>query len=373
MEDKAFSAIKKNNILTLIFGNNWTQKVNTVSHDYVLKFIATNYPFEKLEVKINNPQWDSYLVSLIYDIKLNCQQQNITFDSSSLTEGLQRLINMLPEQRKEIELKEVEITNPIEKIGDKIYHFFDELSGTISFFGDTIISAISSFKNKNTFRSKDFWLIMQSTSSKALSIVTLISFLIGLILGYVGAIQLKQFGAGIYLANLVGIGMMREMGAIMTSIIMAGRTGAAFAAELGTMKLNKEIAALNVLGISSYSFLVLPRIICLSLSIPMLTIYADVVGIIAGGLVGMWVLNVSWMQYYNQLINSVTLTDFYVGLIKSVFFGIAISLVSCVKGIHCEERAEAVGKATTMAVVNSIIMIIVIDAIFTVIFNILDM
>jgi phospholipid/cholesterol/gamma-HCH transport system permease protein len=212
-------------------------------------------------------------------------------------------------------------------------------------------------------------LIIQECGVQALPIVSLISFLVGLILAFVGAIQLMMFGAQIYIADLVGIAMAREMGAIMTGIIMAGRTGAAFAAQLGTMQVNEEIDALTTLGLSPMEFLVVPRMLALALMMPLLCLYADLMGIVGGLVVGVGMLDLTLPQYIEQTRGALNLTHLSVGVVKSVVFGVLVAVSGCMRGMECGRSASAVGMATTSAVVTAIVAIIVSDGLFAVITN----
>jgi phospholipid/cholesterol/gamma-HCH transport system permease protein len=213
--------------------------------------------------------------------------------------------------------------------------------------------------------------ILQECGPQALPIVTLINFLIGLILAFVGNVQLASFGASLYVADLVGIAMVREMGVVMTAIILSGRTGAAFAAHLGSMKANEEIDALKTFGFDPFDFLVLPRIIALVLMMPLLTIYANVVGILGGMLVGSAV-GIPPVLYWNETLTAVDLTTASLGVFKSVFFGAAIAISGCLQGMHAGNSSAAVGQATTRAVVAAITAVIVLDSAFAAIFTVLD-
>ena len=204
-----------------------------------------------------------------------------------------------------------------------------------------------------------------------LPIVTLISVLIGLILAFVGAVQLEMFGAQIYVANLVGLGMAREMGAMMTGIIMAGRTGAAFAAQIGTMQVNEEIDALQTMGISPMDFLVMPRMIALIVMMPLLCLYANFMGILGGMFVGMSMLDISFAQYLEQTRSAISMTDFSLGLVKSVVFGVIVAMSGCLRGIQCGRSSTAVGNAATSAVVTGIVLIVIFDSLLTVIYSFL--
>ncbi|HID96661.1 MAG TPA: ABC transporter permease, partial [Thermodesulfobacteriaceae bacterium] len=198
-------------------------------------------------------------------------------------------------------------------------------------------------------------------------IVSLISFLVGLILAFVGIMQLELFGAQIYVADLVGIGMVRVMGAVMTGIILAGRTGAAFAAQLGTMQVNEEIDALHTLGISPVEFLVLPRMLALTLMMPFLTLYADLMGVLGGGLIACIMYDINHVAYLNRVMAAVSLNDLFIGLFMGLAFGILVALSGCLRGLQCGRNASAVGDAATSAVVTSIVAIIIATAVIIVI------
>jgi phospholipid/cholesterol/gamma-HCH transport system permease protein len=205
----------------------------------------------------------------------------------------------------------------------------------------------------------------------ALPIVSLISFLVGLIMAYQAAVQLRQFGADIYVADLVGLSVVREMGPLMAAIILAGRTGAAFAATLANMKANDEVDALESLGISPVQFLVLPRLIALAVMMPLLALYSNGVGILGGMAVGAGVLEIPPSAYWVETQSIIDLSDVNSGLLKSVAFGVLIGLSGCLRGLQAERSAAGVGQAATSAVVTGILLIIVADALFAVVFNIL--
>jgi phospholipid/cholesterol/gamma-HCH transport system permease protein len=201
--------------------------------------------------------------------------------------------------------------------------------------------------------------------------VGLISFLVGVILAFVSAVQLKQFGAQIYVANLVGVAMTREMGALMSAILMAGRTGAAFAAELGTMKVTQELDAFTTAGFAIPEFLVLPRVMALVLMMPLLCLYADLLGILGGAAIGVGVLDLSWTMYIGQTIHAIRLGDTIGGLFKSAVYGGLIAGAGCLRGLQAGSSATAVGKAATSAVVTSLVAIIVACGVFAVLFYVL--
>jgi phospholipid/cholesterol/gamma-HCH transport system permease protein len=242
---------------------------------------------------------------------------------------------------------------------------------TLGFVGEVAASFIRMLTGRARFRVADLWLIMQESGSQALPIVSLISFLVGLILAFVGAIQLKLFGAQIYVADLVGIAMVRAMGGIMAGIIMAGRTGASFAAQIGTMQVNEEIDALKTAGIPPIDFLVLPRVVALSIMMPLLTIYADLMGVLGGMFVGVVGLQLSPTEFSIELRKAVPLVNLWIGLFSGFVFGVLVSLTGCLRGIQCGRSASAVGDATRSAVVTGIVAIVVATAIITVVCSIL--
>ena len=220
-------------------------------------------------------------------------------------------------------------------------------------------------------RSQDFVAAMYECGVQALPIISVTSMLFGLILAFVGAVQLTQFGAQIYVAGLVGIGMLRVMGAVMVGVVMSGRVGAAYAALIGTMQVNEEVDALATLGISPVDFLVLPRVLALTAMVPLLTLYADLMGVLGGYLVGVMMLDLNPMEYFNATTQMVPFKHVIIGLVYGTVFGVVIAVAGCYQGMRCGRSAQAVGQATTTAVVHSIVGIIVATAAITVICNVL--
>lgn len=283
--------------------------------------------------------------------------------------GLMELALAVPE-RSEAKSKSEEDSD-IRKLGKVSINIAQGIGCLTNFVGESILALGRFFTGRAKFRWSDFWLVVQQCGAEALPIVTLISFLIGLILAFVGNVQLASFGANIYVADLVGIAMVREMGVVMTAIIMSGRTGAAFAANLGSMKANEEIDALKTFGFDPFDFLVLPRMLALIIMMPVLTVYANAVGILGGMLVGMAV-DIPPILYWNQTVTAVTLTTASLGIFKSFFFGAAIAVAGCLQGMTAGNSSAAVGDATTKAVVSGITAVIVLDSAFAVLFTLLD-
>lgn len=262
-------------------------------------------------------------------------------------------------------------SSEIRKLGKVTLRVVKSMRSVVEFTGQTVLSLYRLVRGRARFRSEDFWLVLQQCGVQALPIVSLISFLIGMILAFVGNVQLAHFGANLFVADLVGIAMVREMGVVMTAIIMSGRTGAAFAALLGSMNVNEEIDALRTFGINPFDFLVLPRFLALVLMMPILTVYANVVGILGGMLVGSFV-GIPPVLYWTETLAAVDLTNSSLGVIKSVFFGGAIAIFGCMHGMIASNSSAAVGEATTRAVVASITAVIVLDSGFAVVFTFLD-
>jgi phospholipid/cholesterol/gamma-HCH transport system permease protein len=255
------------------------------------------------------------------------------------------------------------------RIGEATLAMYDAMPDMLKFLGEITLALGRFVRGKAQIRRSDLLLIIQDVGPRSLAIVSLISFLVGLIVAYMGAVQLAQFGAQIYIANLVGLGMVREMGALMTGIIMAGRTGAAFAAQLGTMQVNEEIDAFRTLGIAPIDFLVLPRMIALIVIMPLLVLYSDLVGVLAGLLVSMTAFDIGLFEYYQQTVRSLELRHILVGLSKGTVYGILIAFAGCLRGMQCGRSAQAVGQATTSAVVTSIVMIVIAASIMTIVYQ----
>lgn len=293
-------------------------------------------------------------------------------DFAGLPEDLRGLMELALKVPEQSEAKgRGEGFSGLAHLGTKVKEIWTSGLSVMEFLGEVILSTGRFFVGKARFRRSDFWKTVQECGVEALPIVALISLLIGMILAFVGNVQLANFGAQIFVADLVGIAMVREMGVIMTAIIVSGRTGAAFAANLGSMNANEEIDALRTFGFNSFDFLVLPRVFALVLMLPILTIYSNVIGIFGGMLVA-WAGGVSPKLFWNELLTAINPSNASLGVIKSIFFGIAIAIAGCMQGMNAGKSSAAVGEATTRAVVISITAIVVLDSLFAAIFTILD-
>jgi phospholipid/cholesterol/gamma-HCH transport system permease protein len=317
-------------------------------------------------------RWDSSLLTLLMDIHQFCDRKKIRTEKSGLPKGVAHLLAIATAVPEKKDTGKGDFhTGFLIRVGESATAFFQMAVEMFAFIGDVIVTLGRFAVGKACFRASDLVLLMRETGAGALPIVSLISLLVGLILAFVGAVQLEMFGAQIYVANLVGIAMVLVMGAVMTGIIMAGRTGAAFAAQLGTMQVNEELDALETLGISPMEFLVLPRMLALCIMMPLLCLYADLMGVLGGLIVSAGMLDINIVQYYNQTQAAVGLNDFGIGLFHSAIFGVLVALSGCLRGIQCGRSASAVGQATTSAVVTGIVSIIVATAIMTMICNVL--
>src|SRR5262245_47325074 len=315
--------------------------------------------------------WDTGLLTFVGKLAEIETAAGMDVDHSGLPQGVERLLALaaaVPERKTG---RDDARASWIAAVGALAIGVGAGAIDMLRFIGSLVLALLALVRGRARFQGSDLALIIQECGPRALPIVTLISFLVGLILAFVGAVQLRQFGAQIYVADLVAIAMATEMGAMMTAIIMAGRTGAAFAAQLGTMQVNEEIDALTTMGISPMEFLVLPRILALALMVPLLTIYADLLGILGGTFVGSTMLNLSPTQYINETIAALAVSDFVKGLVKGTVFGILVAIAGCLRGMQCGRSSAAVGLAATSAVVTGIVFIIVADAILTVIYNVL--
>jgi phospholipid/cholesterol/gamma-HCH transport system permease protein len=312
--------------------------------------------------------WDSALMVRILAINDLCAKGKVEFRAKTLPSGLAKLIALsqaVPE-KSDAARKEVKLSF-LERVGESGLAAWSGGAAMLSFLGESVVASLKLVRGRAQFRWSDTLMVIQQCGPEALGIVALINFLIGMILAFVGATELAQFGASIYTADLVAVATVREMACIMTGIIICGRTGAAFAAQLGTMKVNQEIEAFQTFGISPFEFLVLPRMVALILMMPLLCVFADLIAIGGGFLVSTLMLDVAPKLYLDRTLESIRLATFLIGVFKGGFFGVIVALTGCLRGMQCGTNAAAVGQATTSAVVTGITWIIASDGIFAVI------
>jgi phospholipid/cholesterol/gamma-HCH transport system permease protein len=317
-------------------------------------------------------QWDSLLVSTLRATRAYCAGHQIEFDWQDSPDGARRLL-ALADEVKPHERPRAPDPGVLRLVfsGAALHAVWLELLSVCAFAGELVIALGRLCTGRANMRFADVLWFVQQAGPRAIGIVTLISVLVGMILAYLGSVQLQQLGAQVYVAHLVGLGMVREMGALMTGVIMAGRTGAAYAAQLGTMQTREEIDAIVTLGIPPIEFLVLPRLLALVLVMPLLCIYSDVLGMCGGAIVAL-AMDVTWAQYLNGTQEAVNLTHIATGVAKSVVFGALIAASGCRAGMQCGRSSEAVGQATTQAVVRAIVYLVVADAAFNIVYQRLD-
>lgn len=362
----------ENETLSVELSGNWKLEKETPSVDLVRSQIEATPQCRRVIFDTRHlTGWDSSFVAFMKNVYEFCAARNIERVPDGLPSGVVRLLALATAVPEKKDAKRKKARGPfLGIVGEESLKLWYSALDMIDFVGEASVAFTRLIAGRARFRRVDFLNILQDSGAGALPIVSLISVLVGLILAFVGAVQLRMFGAQIYVADLVGLGMAREMGAMMTAVIMAGRTGAAFAAQLGTMQVNEEIDALKTLGISPMEFLVMPRMIALALMMPLLCLYSDLMGILGGAMVGIGMLGLTPAEYYTETVLSITLGDFGAGLIKAVVFGVLVALSGCLRGIQCGRSASAVGDATTSAVVTSIVFIIVSDSLLTVIYDI---
>lgn len=345
--------------LTAALAGAWTLEQSIPRFDRLMEDRPADHPVESIAFDTTDlAEWDSSLLMFLVRGRTYCETHGMDFKADTLPESLGRLLDLtraVPEQNIEGPKK----TSFVSRLGAKGLSAYDGIAASVGFVGEVALGFTRLVRRQTRFRWREFWVVVQSNSSGALPIVTLISFLVGLIIAFLGAVVLLRLGAGYYVSYLVGYGMLREMASLMTGIIIAGRTGAAFAAELGTMKITEEIDALRTLGVSPIDHLVMPRVLGIFAMMPLLTIYAVFIGIIGGLLVAVTMLDITAGQFINGLLTPLELSDGLLGVFKGTVFGLIIGIAGCMRGMQTGSDAGAVGRAATSAVVTAITAIIV--------------
>lgn len=316
--------------------------------------------------------WDTGLVAFLVELERRARELGISVDREGLPDGARRLVAMasaVPERVEERQLEPRE--GVLARIGNGSLDLARGLARSTRFLGELTLSFGRLLRGKATYDRGDFFVTVQEVSVGALGIVSLVGFLVGVILSFIGAVQFEQFGAGIFTANLVGLGIVRELGPIMAGVIMAGRTGASFAAYIGTMKVNEEIDALRTLGIDPIDYLVLPRALALMIAMPLITLYANLMGLLGGTVVSLALLDVTPILFLEQMRSSIDGVDVLGGLFMASVFGVLVALAGCQRGIECGNSAQAVGEATTSAVVTCIVAIVASCSVLNFIYTVL--
>ena len=360
-ESNKILTIKPISDITLQIGHHLENFTKTINNDV-----------SKIVVDLSQiARYDSFLVLFLSSLKTYSIENNAEFEIRNQSEDIRNFYERFQFDEKEDEAKKKEKSTKIilEKIGNKTLDNFNENYNFLEFLGNIVIKLFKAIFKPSLIRWEDFPYQFTRAAIGAVPITLLIVFLIGIISGYQGAIQFKKYGADIYVADLVGVSITRELAPLMVSILVTGRSGSAFAAEIGTMKVSEEIDAMKSMGFDIFGFLILPRVIAVTLAVPMLTMMADVAGVIGGLVSALSSLNITITGYFNELQKVLWYSDILTGLLKSLVFGFVIAMIGCYKGLQVSGGAESVGKFTTSSVVNGVFMIIFLNAIFTYIFQ----
>lgn len=329
---------------------------------------AKGATFRRVEIVVTElERWDSSLVLFLGEVRRQCEKRGWELAAQGLPAGIPPALVQVHRSAARHHGAWAWLAD----VGVATRKFVDDSLDYARFVGNCTIASVNLLRSPARFRWGDCFAQMQLCGAQGLPIVGLISFLVGVIMAYQSAVLLRQFGADIYVADLIGLGVVREMGPMMAAVVLAGRTGAAFAAEIGNMKANEEIDALETLGMNPVQFLVLPRLVALQLMMPLLTLYANALGVLGGMLIAWGLLDLPPVTYWIETKSVLDLSDLASGLIKSMAFGGLIGFAGCLRGLQADRSASGVGKAATSAVVTAILCIILADAVFAVIFNIL--
>ncbi|HVZ34371.1 MAG TPA: MlaE family lipid ABC transporter permease subunit [Polyangiaceae bacterium] len=313
---------------------------------------------------------DGACLALLVHLQVELKRRGVNCTLDGGSPEVRRLIALYSRRRGRRYLRR-RPRSLLEQVGEATADYFAAVVAGFDFLGQVVLAVVAAIKNPRALNFHEIAFTMERAGADAVPIVVLINFLIGFVMSYQSAVQLRQFGANIYVADLVGVAMTRELGPLMTAIIVCGRSGAAFAAELGTMKVSEEVDALRTLGILPTTYLVLPRLFGLVLVAPLLTLMADGLGIFGGLLVAEGRLDVTPRAFLTQLHQAVKPGDLISGLVKSMVFATAIALIACQQGLATSGGAEGVGRRTTGAVVTILFVLILLDAVFTVVFGVL--
>jgi phospholipid/cholesterol/gamma-HCH transport system permease protein len=353
----------------LALSGDWVQGQSPASFNTIATLLQRNDRHRLIADGSLLDTWDSVLVAFLLQCNDYCKHDSIEFEARNMPQGVEKLLAVATAVKAyqppgEDSPSWLSSLNPKHMMGRVSL----DLQESLAFTGEVTIAMVRLIRGKANTRFTDFRNFCYQAGPDAFAIISLTSVLVGMILGYLGAVQLQQFGAEIYVADLVVIGMLREMGVLMTAVVMAGRTGAAYAAQLGTMQTNEEIDAITTMGISPVEFLVLPRMLALIVIMPLLTIYADLLGVVGGGIVAGG-MGISPTQYITQGESALSLTHLSVGLLKSLVFATLIAVAGCRAGINSGRSSAAVGQAATNAVVTAIVYLIVADAAINILFQ----
>jgi phospholipid/cholesterol/gamma-HCH transport system permease protein len=327
---------------------------------------------KEVEVDLSQIQRiDGACMALLVQFRTDLRERKVRCEFVSGNQEVRRIVELYGGRRKPRQTRaKRRPISAIAQVGSATMNVIGEAKQILDFLGRLVVSTLDVLRHPRSLNLRDVGLTIERAGADAAPIVLLINFLIGFVMAYQSAAQLKQFGASIYVADLVGVSMTRELGPLMTAIVICGRSGAAFAAELGTMKVSEEVDALRTLGFLPLPFLVIPRMLGLVLLAPILVLMADAIGICGGALVASLKLDITPVSFLVQLQSAVKASDIVSGLIKGTVFCAAIALISCQQGLATSGGAEGVGRRTTSAVVSILFTLILLDALFTVVLGV---
>ena len=369
----AIAVARQDDLLTMTVSGTWSLDRSLPKEAAAAKHSLAGEGLARLCLRAEHlGEWDSSLLAFVVDCLREARERGIVVEEV-LPDELKKLIALaFAVDRKKGSAREKTREGFLVWLGGRVLTLPGRVGDFLSFLGDVTLALARLVRGRSSMRAKDLFEAMYECGVGSLGIIALTNMLFGLILAFVGAVQLTNFGAQIYVAGLVGIGMLRVMGAVMVGVVMSGRVGAAYAALIGTMQVNEEVDALETMGISPTDFLVLPRMLSLALMVPLLTVVADLMGMVGGFLVGVAILDLAPAQYINATVQMVSFQHGLVGLVYAAVFGIVIALFGCYHGMRCSRSAQGVGVATTTAVVHSLVGIIISTAIITIICNVLE-
>jgi len=358
--------------LLIKLSGDWRLSAGLLSENEVTTQLSAHADIVQINFSVSpDLKWDSGLITFLFKLIKECAQKNIQVAWEGLPQEVQKLLALALKVHDKVISPPKVHESFWEEVGGRFLKIGESFNVALNFLGDIAVSLCRVITGRSYFRWDDFSLLVKRCGIDTLLLVSLISLLVGMILAFVASIQLKMFGAQIYIADIVAIAMVRVLAAVMTGIIVSGRIGASFAAELGMMETNEEVDALKTLGVSPVEFLVVPRVLALVLMMPILTIYADLMAIVGGFLISIWMFHLNPVEYLNHTQLAVKLNYVWIGLIHSFVFGVIIAISGCLRGIECERDSAGVGNATTSAVVTSITGIVIATAIITFICQVL--
>jgi len=358
--------------LLIKLSGDWHISAGLFSENEVTSELSSHPDIVQINFSISpDLKWDSGLIAFLLKLIRECGHKNIQVAREGLPKEAQKLLGLALKVHEKNTSPPKVCESFFEEAVERFLQIGKNFGLTLDFLGDITVSFGRLITGRSYFRWDNFFVLMKRCGVDTLLLVSLINLLVGMILAFVGSIQLKMLGAQIYNADIVAIAMVRVLSAVMTGIIVTGRIGASFAAELGMMQANEEIDALKTLGVSPVDFLVIPRVLVLVLMMPILTVYADFMGVLGGFIISTVMLHLNPVEYMNHTQEAVKLSYVWIGLIHSFVFGVIIAVAGCLYGIECERNAAGVGKATTSAVVSAITGIVIATAIITFICQVL--